>query len=100
MGHSKRIQAAPTLPTVAESGVPSYEIMGWFGLVAPARTPPAVVARLNTELVNAINTPSVRNYVLQQGLEPRTSTPEQFTTFIKNETPKWAEMIKFSGAKN
>ena len=99
VGNNRRAQSTPDLPTIAESGVPGYETSGWFGVVAPARTPAAIIARLNTEIVNVMNTPSVRDYLLQQGIEPRSSTPEQFGTFIKSEIPKWAEVIRFSGAK-
>jgi tripartite-type tricarboxylate transporter receptor subunit TctC len=99
VGNNKRAQSAPDLPTIAESGVAGYETSGWFGVVAPARTPAAIIARLNTEIVNVMNIPSVRDYLLQQGIEPRASTPEQFGTFIKSEIPKWAEVIRFSGAK-
>ena len=99
VGNSKRIQGAPDLPTLAESGVPGYEAIAWFGVVAPARTPAAIIARLNAEFINVVNTSSVRDYLLQQGIEPRTSTPEQFGTFLKSEIPKWAEVIRVSRVK-
>jgi tripartite-type tricarboxylate transporter receptor subunit TctC len=99
VGNNKRAQSAPDLPTIAESGIADYETSGWFGVVAPARTPAAIIARLNAEIVNVMNTPSVRDYLQQQGIEPRTSTPEQFRAFIKSEIPKWAEVIRFAGVK-
>jgi len=99
VGNNKRAQSEPELPTIAESGVAGYETSGWFGVVAPARTPAAIIARLNTEIVNVLNMPSVRDYLLKQGIEPRTSTPEQFAAFIKSEIPKWAEVIRFAGVK-
>lgn len=99
VGNEKRALSEPNLPTIAESGVAGYETSGWFGLVAPARTPAAIIARLNTEVVNVLNTPSVRDFLLKQGVEPRTSTPEQFAAFIKSEIPKWAKVIRFAGVK-
>jgi tripartite-type tricarboxylate transporter receptor subunit TctC len=99
VGNKKRAQTEPELATIAESGVAGYETSGWFGVVAPAGTPTAVIARLNTEIVNVMNIPSVRDYLLKQGIEPRTSTPEEFGTFIKSEIPKWAEVIRFAGVK-
>jgi tripartite-type tricarboxylate transporter receptor subunit TctC len=99
VGNNKRAQSEPDLPTIAESGVAGYETSGWFGVVAPARTPAAIIARLNTEIVNVLNMPSVRDYLLKQGIEPRSSTPDQFAAFIKSEIPKWAEVIRFAGVK-
>lgn len=99
VGNNKRAQSQPDLPTIAESGVTGYETSGWFGVVAPARTPAAIIARLNAEIVNVMNMPNVRDYLLKQGIEPRTSTPEQFAAFIKSEIPKWAEVIRFAGVK-
>lgn len=99
VGNNKRALSEPDLPTVAESGVAGYETSGWFGVVAPARTPAAIIARLNTEIVNVLNMPSVREYLLKQGIEPRSSTPDQFAAFIKSEIPKWAEVIRFAGVK-
>jgi len=71
----------------------------WFGAVAPARTPAAVIARLNAEFVNVMNTKSVRDFLLQQGLEAGSGTPEQFDAFVKGERAKWAEVIRRLGAK-
>ena len=99
VGNNRRTLSAPDLPTIAEAGVPNYETSGWFGVVAPARTPAAIIARLNAEIVNVMNMPRVRDFLLQQGIEARSGTPEQFGAFIRNEIPKWAEVIRFSGLK-
>ena len=99
VGNNKRAQSEPDLPTIAESGVAGYETSGWFGVVAPARTPTAIIDRLNTEIVNVLNMPSVRDFLLKQGIEPRTGTPDQFAAFIKSEIPKWAQVIRFAGVK-
>ena len=99
VGNNKRALSEPNLPTIAESGIAGYETSGWFGVVAPARTPAPIIARLNTEIVNVLNMPSVRDFLLKQGIEPRTSTPDQFAAFIRSEIPKWAEVIRFAGVK-
>jgi tripartite-type tricarboxylate transporter receptor subunit TctC len=99
VGNEKRALAEPNLPTIAESGVAGYETSGWFGLVAPAGTPAAIIARLNTEIVNVLETPSVRDFLQKSGIEPRSSTPDQFAAFIKIEIPKWAKVIRFAGVK-
>lgn len=100
IGNRKRTVTAPEIPTIAESGVPGYETSGWFGVVAPAGTPAAIVARLNAELMEVMKDPSVRERVLQAGIEPVASTPEEFGAFIRSEIPKWAKVIESSGAGN
>jgi len=89
----------PALPTVAESGLPGYEISSWFGVVAPASTPHDVVRRLNEEIVRLINSPATRERLATLGAEPRPSTPEQFAQLIPVEIRKWAKVIRESGAK-
>jgi tripartite-type tricarboxylate transporter receptor subunit TctC len=96
---SKRAPAAPDLPTVAESGVPGYEAANWFGIVVPAKTPRAIVARLNQEIVRALAVPDVRERLLSQGMEPISNAPEAFAKYIHSEIAKWAAVIKASGAK-
>ncbi|HSV81839.1 MAG TPA: tripartite tricarboxylate transporter substrate binding protein [Ramlibacter sp.] len=96
---SKRVAIAPEVPTVAESGVPGYAVTGWWGLLAPAGTPPAIVARLNRELVKVLNTPDVRDKLRTDGIEGGGGTPEEFDAFIKRELVKWGKAVKESGAK-
>jgi tripartite-type tricarboxylate transporter receptor subunit TctC len=96
---AQRIFAAPEIPTLAESGVPGYESTGWFGVVAPAGTPPGIVARLNAEIVSALKDPVIRDRVLAAGAEPAPGTPEEFAALIKSEIPKWARVIKVAGVK-
>jgi tripartite-type tricarboxylate transporter receptor subunit TctC len=96
---AQRIFAAPEIPTFAESGVPGYESTGWFGVVAPAGTPPGIVARLNAEIVSALKDPVIRDRVLAAGAEPAPGTPEEFAALIKSEIPKWARVIKVAGVK-
>ena len=95
----ERSALAPEIPTLAETGVPGYESIGWFGLLAPAGTPPAIVARLNAETTQVMRLPEIRERLLNVALEPWTGTPEEFTAFIKSETAKWADVIKRSGTK-
>lgn len=96
---ANRAPAAPELPTVAEAALPGYEASNWFGLVVPAKTPPAIVARLNQEFVRALGLPDVRQRLLSQGMEPVSRTPEAFSRYIQSEISKWAAVVKASGAK-
>ncbi len=95
----RRISAAPEVPTFEEAGVPGYEAIGWFGTVAPAGTPPAVIDRLNAEIVAALATPEIRERALAAGTEPLTNTPQEFAAMIREETKKWAEVIKAANVK-
>ncbi len=94
-----RLPSLPELPTVAESGLKGYETITWFGFVAPAKTPPAIVARLNAEIVKALALPDVRSQFELQGIEIVGGTPERFADYIREEIAKWARVIRLSGAK-
>lgn len=97
---AKRSQAMPELPTLAESGLPGYEMVGWFGLLAPAGTPRDVVMKLNKEVNEILNLPDVKERLAALGSEPTDiTTPEQFGNYIKTEIAKWAKVIKASGMK-
>jgi len=93
----KRASIAPEIPTVAESGLPGYTVTGWFGLLAPAKTPPAIVERLNAEINRVL--PSLRERYAELGTELVGGTPGEFSTFIGTELAKWAKVVKASGAK-
>ncbi len=95
----QRIQAAPEVPTFEEAGVPGYEAIGWFGVVAPKETPRPIIERLNAEIRAALADPDIRNRALAAGTEPFTNTPEEFAAMIREETKKWAEVIKAGGIK-
>lgn len=95
----ERSTLAPNLPTLAESGIPGYDSSGWFAILAPAGTPPAVVTRLNTEITTVLRLPEIQERFSAAGLEPLSSTPEQLAQLIKTETAKWSRVIKESGAK-
>jgi len=96
---ARRSQAAPEIPTIAESGVPGYEVDSWFGILAPAGTPKEVVGKLNAEIARILQMPDVRQRLQEQGAEPVGGTPEQFADHIRKETVKWARVVKASGAK-
>jgi tripartite-type tricarboxylate transporter receptor subunit TctC len=95
----RRVSAAPEVPTFEEAGVPGYEAIGWFGVVAPAGTPRPVIERLNGEIRNALQDAEVRSRALDAGTEPFTTTPQEFAAMIREETKKWAEVIKAGGIK-
>ncbi len=88
----------PDLPTVAEDGVPGYDVASWFGVVAPAGTPPAIVARLNRDIVRALAEPESRARLAALGADPLDSTSEAFAAFIRDELAKWAAVVTISGA--
>jgi tripartite-type tricarboxylate transporter receptor subunit TctC len=94
-----RSPVAPDLPTVAEAGVPGYEVTVWFGLVAPAATPRAVVMKLNAEVLRILAMPDVRERFLALGVEPLGSTPEEFATHIRAQMDKWGKVVKDAGVK-
>jgi tripartite-type tricarboxylate transporter receptor subunit TctC len=96
---AERSKLAPDLPTMAESGMPGFDISTWFGILAPAGTPPEVIAKWNSELVKALNAPDVREKMLAQGADPSPTTPAGFAAFIAKERDKYARIVKASGAK-
>ena len=92
-----RSPSAPSVPTVAESGVPGFEAMIWYGLFTPGRTPRDIVQRLSAEVIAILGSPDVRTSLEKQGAEPAGNTPEAFTDFVKAETAKWAKVVKEAG---
>jgi tripartite-type tricarboxylate transporter receptor subunit TctC len=95
----KRSSMAPEVPTMAEAGVPGYDVTTWYGILVPAGTPPDVVARLHAAAVSAMAHPAVRERFSKTDLEPTTTTPEQFGAYIRGEIAKWAKVIRQSGFK-
>ncbi len=93
----KRSAVMPELPTVAESGLPGYEAGSWYGILAPAKTPPAVVVRLTTEAATALQSSDVRERLKAQGVDAVGNTPEQFAVYIKQEIVKWAKVMQAAG---
>jgi len=96
---SQRSPVAPEVPTIAESGVPGYEVGTWYGVLAPAGTPKDIVARLNGEIMKFLRRPEARAQLEKQGFEVLGSTPEAFAAYIRSEMGKWAKVVKDSGAK-
>ncbi|MDB5809804.1 MAG: putative exported protein [Betaproteobacteria bacterium] len=91
---ARRSPAEPSLPTIAESGVPNYQASNWYGFAAPAKTPRAIIDKLNRELVRILAASDVRDKLVNVGMEPVTSTPEQYAAFIQTEVMKWARVVK------
>jgi len=98
MTGSKRSSLVPDLPTIAESGLPGYEITQWWGLLGPAGLPPEVVSRLNAEVNAVLREPDVKQRFANDGADTAPNTPEWFGSFMKSETAKWAKVVKASGA--
>jgi tripartite-type tricarboxylate transporter receptor subunit TctC len=95
----KRSASAPELPTIAESGFPGFEVTIWYGLLAPAGTPPAILRRLHLETVKALAQPDLRAKLADQGLEAIGNSPEEFAAIIKSETSTWAKVINDAAIK-
>ncbi len=94
-----RLVALPDLPTVAEAGVPGYEYMSWFGLLAPAKTPPEIIARLNGDIVAILAEPELRKRLIEQGgVEPVGSSPAAFAAVIRSDLARYADLVKRTGA--
>jgi tripartite-type tricarboxylate transporter receptor subunit TctC len=93
-----RMGAAPQLPTLAESGLAGYDIANWLGVFAPAHTDAETVKTLNAAIGRALAAPDLRKQLISQGIEPTFSTPEAFATLVRSELPKWADIVKRSGA--
>ena len=96
---AKRSRVAEDIPTLAQAGVPGYDANAWFGVFAPAGTPDAVIARLQSEISKIVKIPEIRDRFLALGAEPVGSIPEQFAAFYRAEVVKWAKVVKDSGAQ-
>jgi tripartite-type tricarboxylate transporter receptor subunit TctC len=96
---NKRSAVLPNVPTLAEQGFADTDAGNWYGLLAPARTPPAVIAKLNEAFTSALNDPVVKQKLLQSGAEPSPSTPEEFGQFLKSEIERWGRIVREKGIK-
>jgi tripartite-type tricarboxylate transporter receptor subunit TctC len=96
---TRRTAAVPGIATLAESGLPGFDVTSWFGISAPAKTPRAIIDQLNGAIVRAVNAPDLRARLLDQGADPVGNSPEQYTAFIEREIAKWAKVIKAAGIK-
>jgi tripartite-type tricarboxylate transporter receptor subunit TctC len=95
----KRIAALPDVPTLAEQGVANFEAWAWQGLVVPTGTPKEAIARLNSDYAKTVATPDVRQKLVEAGVEPIHSTPEELSAYVKSETTKWAHVVKTANIK-
>jgi tripartite-type tricarboxylate transporter receptor subunit TctC len=91
---ARRTAALPDVPTIAEAGVPGYEVDGWYGLLAPAATPAAIIARLNSDLSAVVSTAEMKERLLAAGIDARPSTPAEFHTRIARDITRWSEVVK------
>ena len=96
---ARRVVTFPEVPTIAESGVANYEVTMWYGVLAAAGTPQAVVMKLHGAVNRALRTPDLNERLLAEGSEPSGILPEEFTAFIKSELTRWAPVIRASGAR-
>ena len=95
-----RSSVLPELPTMIEAGVSNYQAGTWYGILAPAGTPPAVVARINAELQKIVASPEIETQFAAQGIEPAGGTPEQFAALIRDDSAKWGKLIKAANIKS
>ena len=95
---ANRSPAAPDIPTIAESGLPGYDVTTWHGLVAPAGTPRPIIDRLHAEVVKALNSSQVRDKFAGAGVVPVSSTPDEFAAFTRKERDRWRAVVEASGA--
>jgi len=93
----QRLPALPEVPTVAEAGLPDFEVTTWYGVLAPAGTPRPVVARLNGELAKILYSQDMKDKLNAIGTDPVTSTPEEFAAYLRQETAKWADVVRKAG---
>jgi len=96
---TRRAESMPDVPTMAESGLPGFDVSTWFGVFAPAGTPPVVVERLNKEFTAALRSPEMRERLVRMGAEPAPMTPGDFQQFVRSEMAKYEKVVKFSGAR-
>ena len=94
----KRSAVLPNVPTIAESGVPGYEMKTWYSLMGPAGLPKEIVARLNAAIVASVNAPELREQLIELGYEPESSTPEAMSALMREDIAMWAKVVKSSGA--
>ncbi|WP_423459421.1 Bug family tripartite tricarboxylate transporter substrate binding protein [Ottowia sp. VDI28] len=99
VANGKRSAAFPGVPTIAEAGVPGYEASAWYGLFAPAGTPPAVISKLNAEMVSALADPALRQRLDALGAEPSGSSPEELARFVRSEYDKWGRVVQEAGIR-
>jgi tripartite-type tricarboxylate transporter receptor subunit TctC len=96
---AQRSRAVPEIPTIVESGLPGFEITSWWGVLAPPKTPPEVVTKLNGAFTAALRAPDVSSRLAEQGVEPNPDSPDQFAAFIKADVARWGKLVREAGIK-
>ena len=99
VANGARSSAFPDVPTIAEAGVPGYEASAWYGLFAPAGTPPAIISKINAEMVDALNDPALRQRLQTLGAEPAGSSPEELAKMVRSEYEKWGKVVREAGIR-
>ena len=94
-----RSKAQPDVPTIAELGIAGVEFEQWFGILAPAKTPEAIIRRLNQEIIKAVRSPEVENMITSQAADVKTSTPEEFVKLIAADSDRYGKVVRRLGAK-
>jgi tripartite-type tricarboxylate transporter receptor subunit TctC len=89
-----RSPVAPDLPTISESGYPGFDAVGWHGILAPAKTPPAIIAKLNADIVQALNDPETKSLLESQAIQPVGNSPQEFASYIKQDIALWKEVAE------
>jgi tripartite-type tricarboxylate transporter receptor subunit TctC len=97
--NSKRFPSMPELPTVAEAGIPGFAVNNWCGVFVAGATSPETIARLNAELVKVLGLPEVKKRLLDSGVDAVSNTPQQFAAYVREETTRWAAVIKNANVK-
>lgn len=93
---ASRSSVLPNVPTMDEAGVKGFQVAGWSGLLAPAKTPPAIIQQLNAEVLRILGDPEIREKIVSLGMEPSNTTPDEFAAFMKSETAKWAQAVSLA----
>jgi tripartite-type tricarboxylate transporter receptor subunit TctC len=96
---ARRSSQLPDIPTIAESGLPGFEVTTWFGLLVPAGTSREIIGRLSKALMSVIAEPEMKKYLIEQGVDPVTNTPDEFAAYMKREVPKFARIVQAAGIK-
>jgi tripartite-type tricarboxylate transporter receptor subunit TctC len=96
---AKRAPGLPDIPTIAEQGLPGFEVEGWYGVMGPKKMPPELVQRLHAELIQIMRTPEMQKTLINMGSTPVGSTPQEFKTYLVGDLEKWSKVVKASGAK-
>jgi tripartite-type tricarboxylate transporter receptor subunit TctC len=96
---TKRLGSMPDIPTVAEAGIPGFEVVGWYGPLAPAKLPKPLLAKLHAEFTSILNEPDMKKAIFNQGAEPVGNSPEEFRKYLLADMEKWKKVVKASGAQ-